>query len=518
MGGGDLNLKKSWHPSTMKNMEKVWKAEQQNSQEKKRIAELKREIEMEKDREDMTKYAMDQGVIEKKEDKKLDWMYQGPNQMLNREDYLLGRAIDKPFEQMAQAEKEAEQNRAPKNHVEYECIPPSLRFFSGNEQVDLARKLQEDPLYAIKKKEMESRSQLLKNPVKLKQLKQLLEEQATKSRAEKKHKKRKSKKQSKHDSEGSDSDKDLDNLLAAKYNKLKNKINEKDLLISVKKLQKQKKKKESKKSSDSQETSEDEEMERKTNSKDKSWKKQPSIDENEFKKRSHKSRVTSYDTERGHERVDRRRYKNNSYSHEEDASGSKDKHKRTGSVNDTEGFQKNRHQTKRRRNSNDFGRKSSKSLRSETKRLHSPEYSSNDEEEHHMKSRGNYGLIRSDGTKIVPSGTSNHLDTVKPHEKKMAEKRWVPPKREKLTEDEKERRRQEMMVNASWRDKEREQNVKRYRDEEKREISDKTYNKEFIRKQLAVAAEVGTVESRIKANMNNIQRSRRAMDTNFAKR
>lgn len=55
-----------------------------------------------------------------------------------------------------------------------ECIPPSLRFFSGNEQVDLARKMQEDPLYAIKKKEIETRNQLLKNPVKLKQLRELV--------------------------------------------------------------------------------------------------------------------------------------------------------------------------------------------------------------------------------------------------------------------------------------------------------------------------------------------------------
>jgi len=34
--------------------------------------------------------------------------------------------------------------------------------------------MQEDPLYAIKKKEMESKNQLLKNPVKLKQLKELV--------------------------------------------------------------------------------------------------------------------------------------------------------------------------------------------------------------------------------------------------------------------------------------------------------------------------------------------------------
>lgn len=103
----------------MKNMEKVWKAEQQNDQENKRIAELKREIEIEKDREDMTKYAMEQGVIEKKNEKKLDWMYKGPNQMVNREDYLLGKPVDKAFEQMQQAEKDVELNRIPKNHVEY---------------------------------------------------------------------------------------------------------------------------------------------------------------------------------------------------------------------------------------------------------------------------------------------------------------------------------------------------------------------------------------------------------------
>ena len=103
----------------MKNIEKVWKAEQQQSQEKKKIAELKKEIEMEKDREDMKKYAMEQGVIEKKDDKKLDWMYKGPNQLINREEYLLGRPIDKSFEQMVQVEKDNELNQAPRNHVEH---------------------------------------------------------------------------------------------------------------------------------------------------------------------------------------------------------------------------------------------------------------------------------------------------------------------------------------------------------------------------------------------------------------
>ncbi|XP_075027647.1 pre-mRNA-splicing factor CWC25 homolog isoform X2 [Calonectris borealis] len=40
MGGGDLNLKKSWHPQTLRNVEKVWKAEQKHEAERKKIEEL----------------------------------------------------------------------------------------------------------------------------------------------------------------------------------------------------------------------------------------------------------------------------------------------------------------------------------------------------------------------------------------------------------------------------------------------------------------------------------------------
>ena len=53
----------------------------------------------------------------------------------------------------------------------------------------------------------------------------------------------------------------------------------------------------------------------------------------------------------------------------------------------------------------------------------------------------------------------------------------------------------------------------------KKEIDNrKVYNQDFLRKQLAVAADIGTVASRIKANINNIQRSGGAMDINFARR
>lgn len=100
---------------------------------------------------------------------------------MDREQYLLGKAIDKTFEKIAADEQTQQSNliSVPKNHVEHECIPFSIRNLRNKgggleAQVDIARKLLEDPLVAIRKREAESRSQLLQNPVKLKEISMLL--------------------------------------------------------------------------------------------------------------------------------------------------------------------------------------------------------------------------------------------------------------------------------------------------------------------------------------------------------
>ncbi|XP_018304305.1 pre-mRNA-splicing factor CWC25 homolog isoform X2 [Mycetomoellerius zeteki] len=494
MGGGDLNLKKSWHPSTMKNIEKVRKAEQQNDQENKRIAELKREIEMEKDLEDIKKYAVEQGVIEKKDDKKLDWMYKGPNQTINREEYLLGRPVDKAFEQMQQAEKDSEMNRMPKNHVEYECIPPSLRFFSGNEQVDLARKIQEDPLYSIKKKEMETRNQLLKNPVKLKQLKELLEQQSSKNKSEKKKKKLKQ-------SDSSEDEAKLDILLATKYKQLKDNISEKDLLKSMKKI-KHKRTKKSKKhrNSDSETDS--------------------SNDDTSVKKRRHKRRKQKKNRSDSDDSTD-----SNSKNITKRETENKTEYDRKYSRNDTKLDDIKKQDRKRKlsedrnlkyKRSQKYGEednKNNKRQRYDNKQRDDSRNKYNDKRRYSVEKET---TISNSGKTSAVKSTSN-TDHIKFKDRK--EEKYRPKTRPSLTEEEKEQRRKEMMANAVWRDKEREKNVKMYREQEKKEDQNITSNnKDFIRKQLVVATEVGTVASRIKANINNIQRSGRAMDTNFAKR
>lgn len=57
------NLKKSWHPQTIKNIERVWKAEQKHEAERKKIEELQKELKDERTREEMTRFAEETGAI-----------------------------------------------------------------------------------------------------------------------------------------------------------------------------------------------------------------------------------------------------------------------------------------------------------------------------------------------------------------------------------------------------------------------------------------------------------------------
>lgn len=121
----------------MKNQERVWKAEQADAAEKNKLAELQREISDERDREELKRVGQMSGVLSAPDsNKKLEWMYKSSGDLLNREEYLLGRAIDKNFERVEAEEKEALVGvQVNKNHVEHECIPFSIRSYHGIQMV-----------------------------------------------------------------------------------------------------------------------------------------------------------------------------------------------------------------------------------------------------------------------------------------------------------------------------------------------------------------------------------------------
>ncbi|KAJ8364929.1 hypothetical protein SKAU_G00137600, partial [Synaphobranchus kaupii] len=181
------NLKKSWHPQTLKNIERVWKAEQRYEAERKKIEELQKELREERAREEITRYAQETGTLKKKHDR-LDWMYQGPGGQVSREEYLLGRPIDK---QITQQYEEPESGPSAQNGL----LPGSIFCpTTPASALDLATKIREDPLFAIRKREEEKKREVLTNPVKMKKIKEMLQHNL-----EKKQKKRKDKKKTKRE-------------------------------------------------------------------------------------------------------------------------------------------------------------------------------------------------------------------------------------------------------------------------------------------------------------------------------
>ncbi|OWK50724.1 pre-mRNA-splicing factor CWC25 homolog [Lonchura striata] len=200
MGGGDLNLKKSWHPQTLRNVEKVWKAEQKHEAERRKIEELQRELQEERAREEMQRYAEDMGTVRKREEK-LEWMYQGPGGMVSRDEYLLGRPVDK-FILAKVGDKDGELGGDA-------ALPPGsggARAGPGS-VLDMATKIREDPLFIIRKREEEKKREVLNNPVKMKKIKALLQSSLEKKeRKKKKEKKRKHKKHRRRSSSTSSSE------------------------------------------------------------------------------------------------------------------------------------------------------------------------------------------------------------------------------------------------------------------------------------------------------------------------
>ena len=68
--------KKSWHPSTFSNIEKVWAAEQKLKDEEKRSADHIKKLKEEKQIEELKQLQYMAKMIPESSLQRLDWMYQ----------------------------------------------------------------------------------------------------------------------------------------------------------------------------------------------------------------------------------------------------------------------------------------------------------------------------------------------------------------------------------------------------------------------------------------------------------
>ncbi|KAF8140618.1 Pre-mRNA splicing factor-domain-containing protein [Boletus edulis] len=188
MGGGDLNMKKSWHPLLLKNQERVWLEEKKALEEKKKLDQLRKEKEEERQLQELQRLQEEQ--TGKKRTEKLEWMYTTPatgsNQNANDlEDYLLGK---KRVDKILTADENAKLGASHKSFIAVQ---------NANTARDVASKIREDPLLAMKQQEQAAYQALMSNPLRLRELQERNGIKPKKNKEKEKRREKKGKEKSK---------------------------------------------------------------------------------------------------------------------------------------------------------------------------------------------------------------------------------------------------------------------------------------------------------------------------------
>ncbi len=130
--------KKSWHTGLIKNNEKVWLREQADAEEKKRVAELQKQLDEERRVEEIQRLEIESGRLDPAEVKRrqrIEWMYEDVENAHTR---IAKEKKAKEQEEMLLGKKAATLPNGAK-----EKDPEKLRL------IDAENKLREDPLFAI---------------------------------------------------------------------------------------------------------------------------------------------------------------------------------------------------------------------------------------------------------------------------------------------------------------------------------------------------------------------------------
>lgn len=155
--GGDLNLKKSWHPHLRKNQERVWKEEKSALEERKQIEKLRKEREEERALEELQKLQESAGG--RTVQRRVDWMYSGPGGdgagvTEEREGYLLGK---RRIDQLLKSNDTKDLQKGAAVGID------ALGNANANSARDTQKKVLEDPLLMIQKQKMEMQLKAMKD-------------------------------------------------------------------------------------------------------------------------------------------------------------------------------------------------------------------------------------------------------------------------------------------------------------------------------------------------------------------
>jgi uncharacterized membrane protein YgcG len=201
--------KKSWHTANLKNVEKVWIAEQKHKEEEGRLSELKKQIAEEREQQELRDLQRRSGHGGKVAQEKVGWMYDGPMATCasTQDDQLLGQAAPQAL------------TEAPASEVKQLASQPGSLYTNARAVDDSFSRVHEDPMLMMRQREIEARKAVLQNPRQMQRLRaQAQSERATERDQRKVHKrdKKREKKEKKKEKKREKKDRKKDQKRARK--------------------------------------------------------------------------------------------------------------------------------------------------------------------------------------------------------------------------------------------------------------------------------------------------------------
>ncbi|PNX71311.1 hypothetical protein L195_g027186 [Trifolium pratense] len=147
--------KKGWHTGSLRNIENVWKAEQKHNAEEKKLDELRKQIQEERERSEFRLLQEKAGLVPHQE--RLEFLYDS------------GLSVGKTSEgfKALEALPKSDATEAASSASKEASVPGALFEDKPQSANDSWRKLHSDPLLMIRQREQEALAKIKNNPVKM---------------------------------------------------------------------------------------------------------------------------------------------------------------------------------------------------------------------------------------------------------------------------------------------------------------------------------------------------------------
>ncbi|XP_028794141.1 pre-mRNA-splicing factor CWC25 homolog isoform X1 [Neltuma alba] len=196
--------KKGWHTGSLRNIENVWKAEQKHDAEQKKLEELRKQIQEERERTEFRLLQEKAGLVPKQE--RLEFLYDSGlsvGRTENSEGFKALEAFPKPDAGDAPSSSASASKQQ-------QTAPGALFEDKPHSANDAWRKLHSDPLLMIRQREQEALAKIKNNPIKMAMIKKSVKgtepEEKTLDKKERKKHRHSSSKHHKHSSSRHPSD------------------------------------------------------------------------------------------------------------------------------------------------------------------------------------------------------------------------------------------------------------------------------------------------------------------------